>query len=315
MRIPTLLVTVGMLLGPIEAGADAVGFIAVERSEGAEPCPGADTIGERIAQIRGRRSEPGGGRYRIAFTRKVGGFVATIRTEPATSNVRTLEHDGAQCSPLADAVAVTLALLLDSEDDAQSEPEPPPRVAPADDAPPSAATRVADIPLARDATIAVAATGLAGVLRPLTPALSVDVGARVCAFRVSGGALWAWPAEMYFGPGRVGQRLASGVARACFAPWQDGGMRFDVCSGVQIGRVLGEGDGYTRNERHARPWVALPLEVALAGWTRPIGWEVAVAGLLPIERPDFLVEGLGVAYESPPMGAMLSVRAFGIVPW
>jgi hypothetical protein len=134
-------------------------------------------------------------------------------------------------------------------------------------------------------------------------------------FRASGGALFAWPSDTALGPGSVVQRLGGGLARFCVAPWERDTLRLDVCSGVAVGRVVGEAEGFTRNERHTRLWLAIPVEAALAGWSSPFGWEIAAAALLPIERPDFSIDGIGVAYASPPVGAMLTLRAIGIFPF
>jgi hypothetical protein len=113
----------------------------------------------------------------------------------------------------------------------------------------------------------------------------------------------------------VHERLLSGFARLCVPAWQQRNLRLDACSGAFAGAVTAEAEGYTRNERHTRTWIAVPVEAAFAGWSSPVGWELSIAALLPLRRPDYTIEGLGTVYASPPVGAMLSFRLVGILPW
>jgi hypothetical protein len=34
-----------------------------------------------------------------------------------------------------------------------------------------------------------------------------------------------------------------------------------------------------------------------------------------VRRQDFSIDGLGVAYESPPIGGTLTLRVVGLLPW
>ena len=314
MRIVSSLVLIVVLTFAPRGRAEKVPPLVVDRSPGAERCPDAEAIGARIEQIRGRPALDLPNPYRVTFARNDDGFSATIRTDRAGGSIRTLEHDGPNCSALGHAVALTLALLFDSdiEPKRKVDPSPPPpvptAVAPA--TPPLPAS-----PPSREATLSLAAAGLAGVLRPLSPAFSADLGLRFAPLRVSAGALWAWPQTLPLGPGMVHERLLGGFARVCLPAWQQGGLRLDACSGAFLGAVTGEAEGYTRNERRTRTWIAVPFEAALAGWTSPVGWEVSLAGLFPLRRPDYTIEGIGTAYRSPPVGALLSLRLIGIVPW
>jgi hypothetical protein len=312
MRIVPRLLSFALFAFSPGAHAQPIAPIVVERGAGAERCPEAETLAIRVELIRGRPAIGLPAPYRISFARTDDRFVATIRNE-ATAGVRTLEHDGAQCAALGNAVALTLALLFDS-DVAPPKIEPPLVPVPSTLAP---APPVAPPPppAPRDVTVAIGGSAIAGVLRPVSPALVAEMGVRWDVFRVSGGAVFAWPSDIALGPGTVRQRLGGGLARFCIAPWQRGVLRLDACSGVAVAQVVGEAHGYTRNERHGRLWLAIPVEAALSGWSSRIGWEIAAAALLPIERPDFSIDGAGVAYASPPVGAMLTLRAMGIVPF
>jgi hypothetical protein len=314
MRIVSSLVL--LLLATFSSRARAeTALLVVEREAGAERCPDAETITVKVEQIRGRPAVDPPNRYRVTLARTDDGFSATIRAETSASSVRTLEHHGVNCSALGHAVALTLALLLDSEIERTKKVDPPPPppakavVAPVAPPPPSAPSP------ARDATFSLAAAGLGGVLRPVSPALSVDVGVSFAPVRVSAGALWGFAQTHGLGPGTVHERLLGGFARLCVPAWQRGGLRLDACSGAFAGAITAEAEGYTRNEQRTRSWFAVPIEAALAGWTSPVGWEVSLAGLVPLRRPDYTIDGLGTVYESPPVAALLSLRLMGIVPW
>ncbi len=262
--------------------------LVVERGTGAEQCPDADTLSARVEQIRGRAEHELASRYHVVFTRREDVFAAVISTGPGGANARVLENSGPTCSALANATAVTLALLFDS--DVKQKPPPPSVPAP----PPVAAEPVVapaqKLPSPRYATLAVGAAGLAGVLRPVSLALIADGGFAGPRWRASIGALWGLPQTIPLGPGTVREQLLSGFSRACLAPWTGGSLRFDLCSGAVFGFMTGEGQGYSRNERRTQPWVAIPLEFALAGFHTSVGWELSVA-------------------------AMVTLRAFGILPF
>jgi hypothetical protein len=288
--------------------------LVVERGVGAEACPDSEALAIRIEVIRGRSARDLAGSYRVSFVRKEEGFAAVISTGPTGANVRTLENSGPTCAELAKATALTLALLFDSDVAVKKRTEPVPSIAPPPPPPPP--PPVPERPrFRRDATLSLGAMGLAGVLRPASPAATAEAGVAGSRWRMSLGALWAVPQTLELGPGQVNERLVSGSVRTCFAPYVNGALRFDVCSGAFVGLVTGEAQGFTRDERHTRPWVAVPFELVFAGWSTPIGWELGAGGLVPLRRQDFSVDGLGVAYKSPPVGGMLSLKAVGIFPW
>ena len=314
MRIVSSLVLIAVVVLSPWVRAETIAPLIVERAQGAERCPDAESISARVEQIRGRAMRDPRSPYRVTFARKDDGFIATIRTDASAGGIRTLEHDGPQCAALGNAVAVTLALLFDADIEPKKKPDPTPAPAPDAVAPP--VPRVPPGPSTSDgATFSLGAAALAGILRPVSPAFLAEAGVGITPFRVSAGALWAWPQTVSLGPGEVHERLIAGLARICWAPWQGNGFRLDACSGALVGAVTADAEGYTRNERRVRSWIVLPFEAALAGWTSPMGWEVSLAALLPLHRPDFSIDGVGVAYRSPPLGAMLSLRALGIFPW
>ncbi|MET0592587.1 MAG: hypothetical protein ABW133_07805, partial [Polyangiaceae bacterium] len=228
MRIVSSLIISALLALSPGAGAEVIAPVAVERGAGAERCPDAEFIGARVEQIRGRPAVGLAAPYRVTFERKEEGFVATIRSEGGAGGVRTLEHDGPQCGALGNAVVVTLALLFDAEIAPKKSEPPPAPVTPA--APPPPPIAPPEAPIVRDVTISLGAAALAGVFRPVSPAALGELGVRWGALRGSAGVIFAWPADVSLGPGKVKQRMAGGLARFCFAPWENGALRFDACS-------------------------------------------------------------------------------------
>ncbi|MDC0680625.1 hypothetical protein [Sorangium atrum] len=321
-----------MLAASGTATAQTEPFLSVTRGAGAESCPDAARLIERVEQLRGRPETGASGSYVVEFTREADGFRASIRSG---SGARELRDRSRSCAGLEQATAVTLALLLDSDGQASS-PQGPGVVA--RDAPPPAPpapspSASAERPLvARPApagagggereaptsergatrlTLAAGAAGLFGVVRPFAPALSTELGIGGARFRAAIGALWLVPQTLELGPGELRETMFGGVVRACFAAAGVGVLRFDVCSGVHAGRLKAAASGFTRNDAVEKTWLAIPFELSLASLAGPLGFDVGAAALVPLRRNDFSVDGVGVAYRSPPVGALVSLRGVG----
>ncbi|XXY18807.1 hypothetical protein WME88_04035 [Sorangium sp. So ce216] len=323
------------------------------RGAGAESCPDAARLIERVEQLRGRPETGTSGVYLVSFTRGPDGLRASIRSGGDARELR--DRSGSRsCAALEQATAVTLALLLDSdarepslqepEADARGEPSPAAGApapaagapAPAPGAPAPSPAAPAETPPARPEptgagggeqedgapsrgrgatrlTLAAGAAGLFGVVRPFAPVLSGELGIGGARFRATVGALWLVPQTLEHGPGELREALLGGSVRGCFAAAGSGALRFDVCSGLHAGRLKVVASGYTRNGVAEKAWLAVPLELSLASLAGPFGFDVGVAALLPLRRNDFSVDGVGVAYSSLPVGALVSVR--GVSVW
>ncbi len=183
-------------------------------------------------------------------------------------------------------------------------------------APPPAAAAVAEQrKRLREATLALGATALFAVVRPLAPAAGGEIGLEIGRWRTGLGVLAVSPQTLRLGPGTVRESLLGASMRACYAPWRSQRLRLDVCSGAFIGLATATGLGYSQNETHTQPWLAAPLEAAMAVFTGPLGLELGAGGLASFQRPDFSVDHVGVAYRSPLVGVTVSLRAIGQWPW
>lgn len=293
----------------------------VSRGADAQGCPDAARLSGDVAAIRGAGAAPTTIAYSVDFARSGRTFSASIRSGPTGANVRRLEAPGQTCAALAHAVAVTLAVLFDSDKapTADSTPEPAaprePRAALVPLRPDAEAPVEGDRKHANEATLTLGGTGLIAVLRPFAPALAGELGLEIGRWRTGLGVVGVLPQSLALGPGTVRASLLGGSMRACFAPWLSDGWRVDLCSGAFVALVKAEGQGYTQNVARTQPWLAVPLELAVAVFTGPVGWELGAGGLASLERPDFTVTNLGIAYRSPPVGATVSLRAIGRIPW
>lgn len=315
------LVSVGIALVHGSARAQALDALRVERAPDAEDCADAANLGERIARIRGRADTPKNNHYEVYFSRAADTLSASIRSGPNGEGERVLTGRGPTCASLAQATAVTLALLFDSDEAGapKVELEPP---LPAAEPRPASAPRVeaplASAPRSRErlrGTLSLGAAGLAFVLRPLAPAFVGEMGLSFDRFRAALGALWVPTQSLPLEPGHVDESLLAGTARACVSLARSRRLEFDVCSGLFVGAVKARAVGFTSNEQATRPWLALPLELSVADLSGSLGWELSATALGSLVHHDFQVEGLGVPYRSPRMGAMLTLRGVGLFEW
>jgi hypothetical protein len=264
-------------------------------------------LSSRIAGIRGKDDTSATTVYAIGFKRTGTVFSATIRV--GGTSVRILNARGQSCAALAQATAVTLAMLVDADEAAEppplsaTEPRPEPKLiaAPALVMPARANSEVA-------VGLSLGAAVLAGVLGPIAPALVADGGLQVARFRIGLGALWGLPRSISLAPGSVRESLFAGTVRGCFGLAGSRRLRFDLCSGVFAGAVAGKADGFTDNLTHRRPWLVIPVELSLARRSGPVGWELTASALVAVVEHDFAVDNVGVAYRSSPVGGMLSLR-------
>jgi len=312
------------------AAAQPEALLTVTRAPDAGDCPDSAALLARVEQLRVRPQTERTG-YEVTFTREGENFVAQIKTQKG-SGVRVLRDHGQTCAALEQAAAVTLALLLDSDAREASRPNDA-----TPDSMPAGSTALA--PAARDdanaaprpgeqrndtggdeldrlqvsATLAIGVAGLAAVVRPIAPAWIGELGIELPSAQLRAGVLWVPRQALAHGPGVVRASLLGGSARACFVAARGALLRVALCSGVHVGVLEAQAEAYTRNEGVSKLWLALPFELALMSAPAGIGWELGAAALIPLLRHDFAIDGVGVAYESLPIGLLLSLRGTGAI--
>jgi len=308
-----LLASVFWALSPIQsATAQILPPLTVTRGPGAETCPDLERLAGQVVQLGSGDKVSGSSAYSVTFSRTPGGFQASIRSSGGSA--RVLEDRGPDCRALEQATAITLALLRDSDArEASSRPDKsPPKPASVTEPVPLSPARGSDGPEPARAALtwilSAGGAGLFGVVRPVAPALVVDAGASFGRVRAHLGALGMLPQTLRLGPGTLHESLLSGVARGCVAAARGTSLRLDLCSGAHLGRIRTEARGYSRNGSASKMWLTIPIELALVHTAGHYWGELGVSALIPLRSADFSVDGVGRAYTSPRIGALVSLR-------
>jgi hypothetical protein len=290
-------------------------YLSVTRDEGAESCPDTEALRAHVDRLRGHQATSEPSAYHVRFSQRDGVFRADIQVGTG-SDARVLRDRRATCTSLEQATALTLALLLDSD----ASEVLPDKSAPASEEPrvtkaPRDNRRAAPAPDRRDegAHLALYLGGGAvlGVVQPLAPTVQAELSIGVSRFHTGIGVLWMPTQARDFGPGQLRETLLSGMARTCLTAVRSAQVRFDLCSGIFAGSLHVHTHGYTRNDSADKAWLAVPVGASLTTTSSPVGVEVGASALLPLRRNDFSIDNLGVAYESWPVGILLSMRAVG----
>ncbi|MFT3928503.1 MAG: hypothetical protein QM778_38595 [Myxococcales bacterium] len=324
MRIPStaFILGVALLCSAVEAQSGPV----VLRGPGAEGCPEGEQLGARIAAIRHEAEAPASAAYEVSFSHSGSEYAAAVRRIDDPSGVRTLTTQGESCAALAEATAMTILLLLDSEPQPERSPSPP-NLSPPSPTPPVTTTREVAPPVPAGSegptapheaglrgTLAIGGGVLVGALRPAMPTFETELGLLWRALRAGLGVLWTVPANVEFGPGTLHEASFAGTARVSCAALTRGPLRLELGSGLIAGVADVQARGYTRNQHEREPWLALPLGLSFGYWQRHVGVELVGSALLPLIRHDFSIQGLGPAYRSLPVWPWISLRVTGIWP-
>jgi hypothetical protein len=297
---------IGISACAMRANAQAAAALHVERTPGAESCPDSAELGARVEAIRGQPSTAMPG-YSVRFARDGRVYSAQLRAE--TSSLRSLESKADDCQALAQATAVTLALLYDAM------PSPPAPEPAAPVAPPPLAAPALERPARPNQLglgLGVGAGIAAGVLSPWSPAFQAEIGLRSERLRFGLGATWLPEQHLDLSPGTSQLALIAADARACYALVRGSWLRLEGCSGVLIGSLSAAASGYTEAApRSHHSYAALPLELTLGQGIAYASWEISARLLIPYRRNQFEIEGLGSVYDAPVVSALLSLRGAG----
>lgn len=219
-----------------------------------------------------------------------------------------------ECSALADAMALKVALAIDPlavVEAVQPQPAPParpsepPAAATTDGAKPPGTEQRASEPLLRYGARLVGQVAL-GPLPGATPGVGLFFSAQVPALRVElgGEAFWGGVAK-YDSPAGVGAdlQLFAGVVRGCLTP-ASGAWRFPICAGTELGVMRGSGFGVPETSATSRLWGGLSLGPALE-WRATSRLSLWLEGdaLLTLLKPEFHVRNLPSLYSPPTVSA------------
>jgi hypothetical protein len=275
----------------------------VARGSRAEDCPDTTALRARIEQITGTRLELLTATeppllVAVSFSREGDSYRAAIRTQGPKEGERLLEDAGPTCAALAEAVGVTLALLLD--------PVPPPDL-PA--SPPLQAPAI--IPgRASIGWIGISGGPVFGETPGATLGFGPTFGVELERWSIALGGTETLSRSVRFASGAVRVGLTSGDLQLCrMIDLRGEALRAGACARAAGGRYRGEGDGYPVTTSARLPWMAAGGGLRVGGrWGKRLLWGVSGLLMIPIRRQTFSVENAGVAYESAAVGGTLAVE-------
>jgi hypothetical protein len=268
--------------------------LAVTRTKEASSCPDAAELNTRLEQLLGRSpavdtNEGLGEGFDVEMSKDAEGFVAVIRPRAQPAAERRLSDPGATCEGLAEALGLTLGLLLDRE-----QPRTAEGPGPGDTAPPPRAAAAGERRHAPPAGVRAGALGLgidAGVLATYElldsawPALFAEVELR--AFErlgIAAGALWMPTEPLEAGATTVDVGLLAATARGCWY-LRVATPRIGACALGGVGRLQAQGQGFDVTYARTSPWYAVGA-AGIAGGPLfgPIGWSARVGVWVPLRH-------------------------------
>ena len=300
--LPRTVALAGLLLAVFFGGeARAWPRLSVARGAGAQGCPEADALRQQVEAVLGRpvfASEPVDTGFDIEIGAiDDGGFVATIRVTGARRGQRTLRDTGPGCEGLGDAVALSVAMMLDGRAPIESPAPPPPTTPPVeparrDEPRPSSTLRVW-----------VVGGATSGLLTSPSPYIGGGVELLRGQALVGLGAIWTPEQRISLGPGAVAVGLTALKARGCVrvVPAVAG------CGLLGAGYFRAVGVEYKQNDTVAPLWVAAGLGVQIGSRVAgPVGWTLQLDGLASLREQRFWVDEVGTTPPLPRVGVMLA---------
>lgn len=155
--------------------------------------------------------------------------------------------------------------------------------------------------------VMVGGEAVMGVAAPYALGPSAALALAGSWLRAEVSAFWSPPQPRDFGGGTIRTELFTGSLTGCFSPGRPFTFRFDVCTGITAGQLTARARGYARDGESHRPWVAVPAALSLTS-EGELGWQVLGGLLLPVQREDFRIAGLGQGYESWAVAGFLGFR-------
>jgi hypothetical protein len=288
-------------------GAAVSAVVSVARASGAEGCP--DT--ERLTELVGRLAGPSAGgasqaartAVRVDFSRTEDGYQATLRFSGAREGERTLRDEGATCEALANAVAVTTALLLDAS------ASPPTSDADSSDRSQRATVHPLDWWISSRLG---AASGVVGGPTWLAGGAAEASIAGLGSFELGGHLSGSRKSDL--GDGGVRVRLWY-LELGAFRSLTGETARMGPCLLFAGGQIRGTAEGYPISSSASLTWLAVGAgvrgEVGLGA-----SWRLGVRAiaLLPTRKESLSVAYVGTPYQSSLAGGLAEV-ALSVKVW
>lgn len=325
---------IGLLAAP-PARAAGLPALVVHRTEDTADCPDARGLADRVAEQMRRPAlvplaEPVAGADRgldVQIYKSSEGYTAVIQ---AGGKTRQMSDKGPSCGGLAAALAVSIAVLLDTEPLPPAPDLPPPPAPPSTPVPlvtawspppaplpPTTDDRPSDVRRFRVA-LAVSPVITVGVLRSFAGGVASEIELRFGRFSVAAG-VFALPGQTIdFPPGQVTISLVTGLLRGCVAPVSIGGstlaggedesIRFALCVDTMAGAIRGVGQGFSPDRTLSLPWASAGTSALFAQriWG-PLSWGARAWLVIPFLKQSFFVDNLGTAFAPASVGGALDI--------
>ncbi|EYF00750.1 Hypothetical protein CAP_9028 [Chondromyces apiculatus DSM 436] len=303
--------------------------LTVLRAPEASDCPDARALAAAVEVAMKRPAldpqsvDPSAPAYDIQIFRPEADYAAILQAGGLT---RQISDPGPTCAGLAEALVITLAILLDSEAPSRPAPEPEPPATPLPDGnlsprpvtPPVGSVQIRPAPA--PAPPGLLATAPGSILpRPPAPAppdkpwdLSLDLGAaqtlglltpfswafyaeaslRLPRVSFAAGALWLPSRTLDVPPGEVDVSLALATARACAAvAGRLDGPRLSACAQPMLGAFTGVGRGYNPDRQATVLWMGLgALLLGEGPIVGPLGWSARASVVAPLVTEELTID-------------------------
>jgi hypothetical protein len=231
--------------------------LSVVRDVTTADCPDAKELERRVLALWMAPAAKSPLHVEVRFARTPIGYDADLRASGARAGTRRLSTSAATCAPLAEAVTVALALLLDMEPLPVPAREPPhetPTTRRHEIAPPERRPPPFDLGLSSGLGLSLGVLGSqpAGVM-------SASMLARRGHFAAEAVAFFVAPRTFDYEPGFVKVGLWGGALNACYRTRVAGerGVAWRPCIGFRGGQLSGEGARYDVNSTASQAWFAL----------------------------------------------------------
>lgn len=310
-----ILATVGGFLVAATAGTgrdpSPVAFELV-RGPGTEACPEHDALASRLASaLSAPSSRVGRGAARVAvtITRSADGYLATVATFGPQAGLRRLADHGDDCAGLAEALVLTLSMIVDARPTEAASPPASTEIS----ASLAAVTGAQANPAWQIGASAMASTGILGTA---TAGVSLDLLWHPWSRIATGlSALWLPARSIGASGGSVRLSLVVTMAKLC------AGMPFNervvpsACVEAGLGGLRGVADDYQDARSVWAPWAvaggSAALEVRLS---RRVSLAARAGYLLSLRDASFSIGGFGRVYDSGNPGWTASLGALLTIP-
>ncbi len=309
----------GLALAPGLCEASPLSLvIATERTDSAKDCANHARLLAKVERLSQRAVEAEGPlrdsiHVVVHFDRINDEYRASLEFRGPKPGERSLRDRSNRCDSLEDAVAVAIALLLDSEIErrAQATPDltravPTIRITSSEVKPRAHQSRTTPW------YVSVQGGPEWGFSTTAVTWFAVDLGVRpISGWVFEASAVASQPATTKYAAGEVTVSLVAGALRACRL-WGES-WQFGPCAAMALGRLHGTGRGFDESMSTNLLWPALGASLILQ---RSLGerWNVGLSATtwIPLSEVTFSVDNLGTAWNSSViwlgLGARLGVR-------